>query len=106
MTYAPQKDISGFWKDDLPGEYQVTWNVSGEISMTIKAASVEEARDKADAMADDEDFGLELDDASDVSVGYIRKSGPMFLVKRGDRVMRVSHIQEGDQPREPDERGF
>ncbi|MDX1222740.1 hypothetical protein GOL85_13505 [Sinorhizobium medicae] len=95
-----------FIADERPGEYEVTFSVHGTIHMTIKADSFEEAKEKAAAMAEDEEFGLELDEADDVSAGWVCKTPPMFLVTRGGRSMQVSHLQPGDEPRQPDERGF
>lgn len=99
-------NAADFIADDRPGEYDAIFSVHGTIRMTIKAESYEEAREKAVSMTEDEEFGLEIDEADDVSVGWLCKTPPMFLVTREGRSMQVSHLQPGDLPRQPDERGF
>ena len=99
-------DEALFIKDELPGEFEARFSVRGEIRLTIKADSLEDARAKAEAMLEDENFALELDEADEVSVDNVWKSNPMFLVTRDGQTMRVSTLQEGDEPREPTERGF
>ncbi|MDX0318735.1 hypothetical protein GOC38_13880 [Sinorhizobium meliloti] len=104
MTDLPNK--ADFIADERPGEYEATFSVRGTIRVTIKAGSLAEARAKADAMTEDEEFGLELDEADDVSVNWVGRPLPMFLVTRDGRKMKVSRLQPGDLPRQPDERGF
>ncbi|TBZ81380.1 hypothetical protein [Rhizobium leguminosarum] len=104
MTDAPNK--ADFVVDERPGEYEATFSVRGTIRVTIKADSIAAAKMKADEMADDEEFGLELDEADDVSVNWVGKSVPMYLVTRDGQKMKVSRLQAGDLPRKPDERGF
>ncbi|RVG60002.1 hypothetical protein [Sinorhizobium meliloti] len=104
MSELPNE--ADFVADERPGEYEATFSVRGTIRVTIKAASLEEARAKADAMTEDEEFGLELEEADDVSLDKVGKTRPMFLVTRDGRSMQVSHLQPGDLPRQPDERGF
>lgn len=99
-------DASEFLKNEKPREYEARFSVSGEVRVTIMADSKEEAKAKAEAMLDDEEFGVDLDEVSDASLAWISKAGPMFLVTRDGRRMQVSHLQDGDQPRQPDERGF
>ncbi|RVG72469.1 hypothetical protein CN223_27910 [Sinorhizobium meliloti] len=104
MSELPNK--ADFVADERPGEYEATFSVRGTIRVTIKAGSLEEARAKADAMTEDEEFGLELDEADDVSVNWVGRPLPMFLVTRDGKKMKVSRLQPGDVPRQPDERGF
>ncbi|RVO33126.1 hypothetical protein CN093_28640 [Sinorhizobium meliloti] len=104
MSDLPNK--ADFIADERPGEYEATFSVRGTIRVTIKAGSLEEARAKADAMTEGEEFGLELDEADDVSVNWVGRPLPMFLVTRDGKKMKVSRLQPGDFPRQPDERGF
>ncbi|GEC40101.1 hypothetical protein [Sinorhizobium meliloti] len=104
MSDLPNK--ADFIADERPGEYEATFSVRGTIRVTIKAGSLEKARAKADAMTQDEEFGLELDEADDVSVNWVGRPLPMFLVTRDGKKMKVSRLQPGDVPRQPDERGF
>jgi hypothetical protein len=99
-------DASKFKKNERPNEYEARFSVSGYISVTFKAGSPEEAKLKAEAMLDDEEFGLELDDVSDVSLDHMMKTRPLFLVTRSGQKMQTSWLKEGDEPREADERGF
>ncbi len=106
MTITDLPNTADFITNERYGEYEATFSVRGTIRITIKAESLEEARSKADAMTEDEEFGLELDDAEDVSLDRVGKTRPMFLVTRDGQSMQVSHLQPGDLPRQPDERGF
>ena len=101
-------DISQFKVNRREGEFDVRFRVEGEVSRTIKAASLSEAKIKAQEMVEDEDGDdlLELDEIHDARVDWVSQKPDMYLVARGGRKMQVSHIQEGDLPRDPDERGW
>lgn len=99
-------DASKFKQNERPNEYEARFSVSGYVSVTFKADSLEEAKQKAEAMLDEEEFGLELDELSDVSLDYASKTRPLFLVTRDGKKMQTSWLKEGDEPREADERGF
>jgi hypothetical protein len=104
MTEQPNK--ADFIADERPGEYEATFEVRGTVRLTIKAASQDEAEAKAEAMTEDEEFGLQLDEADEVAVNWVSRPLPMYLVTRDGRKMKVSRLQLGDVPRQPDERGF
>lgn len=95
-----------FSVNERQNEYEVRFTVRGEIRLTVTADSPEAARAQAEAMTEDEEFGLELDDTSEVRLDQVWKSRPMFRVTREGRAMQVSHLDASDMPREPDERGF
>jgi hypothetical protein len=99
-------DDSLFRKDTYPGEFEARFSVRGSVTRRIKAASAKEAEDAAWAMIEDEDDFLEVDEADDVRLDGIAPRTPMYLITRDGKSMRVSRLQEGDEPREPDERGF
>lgn len=101
-----QLDMSAFVVNQREGEFYARFTVTGEIIVPIKADSLDEAKQTARAMAEDEDFGTELDEAHNVDLGYVYKAAPMYLVTRDGRPMQVSHLKTGDLPRQPDERGF
>lgn len=105
---APNRnpDPAIFHKNDKPREYEAVFRVEGEILRTIMADSEDEAREKAKLLLDNEEFGLELDELSEIRMSSVRKTGPMFLVSRGGRKMQVSHLRACDIPREPDENGW
>lgn len=90
-----------FLRNERPNEYEVRFRVEGEISVTIKAESLEDAQVKAQAMAEDEEFGHELDQVEDIDIARVWKSQPMFLVTRDGKAMQTSHLKEGDLPRKP-----
>lgn len=104
MAETPNK--ADFIADERPGEYEATFEVRGTIRLTIKAASQEEAEAKAETMTEDDEFGLELDEADEVTVNWVSRPLPMYLVTRDGKKMKVSRLQSGDLPRQPDERGF
>lgn len=88
------------------GIYYAEFHVRGTIKVEIEASTEEEADEKAEAMMDGDDFGLELDDCEDIVLRDLSPARPMYLVTRKGETMQVSHLQEGDEPREPDENGF
>ena len=90
-----------FLKNERPNAYEAQFKVEGEVCVTIKADSLEDAKAKANAMMGDEDFGRELDDIHEIEVDRVWKSVPMFLVTRDGKTMQVSRLMEGDLPRKP-----
>jgi hypothetical protein len=99
-------DKSLFSVKEREGEYYATFHVEGEIRVQIKASSKEDAQAKAEAMLEDDDFGQELDEVTNADVSYVWKAQPMYRVTRDGEKMQVSRLEAGDEPREPDERGF
>lgn len=99
-------DEAAFLKNERAGEYEARFTVRGEVRMTIKADSLDAAKAVASDKIEDDDFGLELDDVTDVRVDRVWKSQTMFLVTRDGKPWQVSRLEEGDLPRQPDERGF
>lgn len=81
-------DVSQFQVNEKADEYQVTFRV------------------QVDEMMQEDDFGSELDEVSYVDLDSIRQHPRMYLVKRDGRDMQVSHLREGDQPREPHKYDF
>lgn len=99
-------DKSLFKVDERANEYYVTFSIEGEIEVLVTASSEAEARDEAEDMMADDDFGEELDEVSRIQISYVRKARPMYLVTRDGQKIKTSHLQPGDMPRDPDERGF
>lgn len=106
---ADKPNPADFSVNDRPREYDVRIRVEGEIIMTIKADSQEEAKAQAEKLADDilegRDFA-DLDDIEETKVESCWRKSPMYRVMRDGKPMQVSHLEAGDLPREPDERGF
>ena len=104
-----QPNSADFSVNDRPREYEVRIRIEGEMRRTIKADSLEEAEAQAEKIADDiaEDRETaELDEVDDVEVSSCRRARPMFRVMRDGNAYQVSHLEPGDLPREPDDRGF
>lgn len=99
-------DKSQFKVNERNGQYIVEFNVSGSIMDEIKASSLEEAQKKATYMCDNPEYVLGKGTFYDLTVSYVRKACPLYLVMRDGKMMQVSQIKEGDLPRDPDERGF
>lgn len=99
-------DASAFSTNERHNEYEATFRVSGRVTVTIIADSKEDAETKARAMMDDEEFGLDPNEADEVDLDFIRKTPPMYRVIRDGKIMQSGRLMEGDLPREPDERGF
>jgi hypothetical protein len=95
-----------FSVNENANKYTVRFHVVGSIDVEIEADNMEEARRKAEDMADDDDFGLELTDVTDVHFDDVHKVKPMYRVIRDGRMMQVSRLLPGDEPREPTRSGF
>lgn len=101
-------DPAAFSKVEFPGVYKVEIKVTGTIYIEIEADSPEEAKAKAREAAEqvETDDEAELDAITDArAVGVMRKSS-LYRVLRNGHKMQVSRLSAGDEPREPDERGF
>lgn len=107
MTKQP--DPTEFSVNERENEYSVLLTVTGTITERIKANSLEEAREKANEIADkmecNSGFAPELDEVDEVGF-EVRKLRPLFRILRDGQKMQVSYLEAGDAPREPDERGF
>ena len=106
-TTAPNP--ADFSVDERPREYCVTLCVEGTMEMTVEADSPEQARQMAEDLAGRVAEGkdaAELDGVADVRVSFVSKALPFYRVLRGEKVMQTTRLRPGDQPREPDERGF
>jgi hypothetical protein len=101
-------DKSKFQVNRRDGEFEVRISVEGVKHLTIKAASIEDAKAKAQAMVEDEDNEdlLEIDVITDARVWSVSHLPDMYLINRGGKIMQVSQLKEGDEPREPNETGF
>jgi hypothetical protein len=106
MQTETQPKPEDFSVNERLNDYEVSFNVRGEVSLTIEATSLEDARAKAEDEMDDEEFGIELDEVTETRIGHVRKSQPMYRVLRDGKQMQVSRLLPGDTPRQPDERGF
>ncbi len=97
-----------FSRNDKPGEYTATIEVRGMIDVSIKAESQEDAQRQAEAELErmEKEGYAEIDDIHDIDLLRITKDRPMYRVTREGASMQVSHLQAGDVPRDPDERGF
>lgn len=107
MTDTPNPE--DFSYVDTPNEYRVTLTVTGEITLTIKAADPEQAQVQAKQQAEAmyEEPCVELDTVEDVDIGLPRKAPRMYRVTDADgNKLQVSRLRAGMTPREPDERGF
>lgn len=97
---------NGFYVDYYEGEFEARFDVRGTVTRSIKAPDIKAAQEAAWDMAEDEDDFLEIDDVDDLRIVGVAPRTPRYLVARDGQKMRVSRLQDGDAPREPDERGF
>ena len=104
MTDTPNP--AEFSVNEKPNDYEVYFTVTGEVCVKISASNKEEATTKAEAILDDEEFGVELDRVDEARIKWVRKEPPMYRVLRDGSKMQVSHLKAGDAPRPPDERDF
>jgi len=106
---AAMPNPADFSINEKPGEYTATISVSGTISIDIKAADEADARRQAEeelARIEAEGF-VEINDIDVLDLDRVTKDRPMYRVTRGGEPMQVSHLQPGDEPRQPDEKyGF
>lgn len=106
MNASAKPDPSLFSVNERPNEYEARFRIEGEITAFIRADNLEDAKAKAQAMAEDEEFGHELDSVEDVDISRVWKSVPMYRILRNGKAMQTSYLVEGDLPRDPTETGF
>jgi len=103
-------DESLFSINERDGEYYAEFEVRGRITVRIKAESLDAAKTQADSEEDKlwDESGDEviLDEVEDVRCAHVAKERRLFRVIRDGKPSQVSWLQDGDLPREPDERGF
>lgn len=106
MTDKP--DPAAFSKVEFPGEYEVQVEVFGIISKRIKAESQDDAARQAGEWAEkiEESGEAELDEVYGASVDLVTPRRALYRVTQDGMACQVSYLSPGDQPREPDERGF
>lgn len=107
-TIVQAPNPADFSRDDKLGEYTAEIAVRGKISISIKAESREDAQRKAAAEVDriEKEGYVEIDDIQDIDLRHMSEDRPMYRVTREGKPMQVSHLEPGDLPREPDQRGF
>lgn len=105
---AETPNPADFSINEIEGEYTAEVIIRGRITIKIKAQSPEEARAQADAEIEkiEKDGYAEVEDIDEIEISNVVKDRPMFRVTRGGKRMQVSHLQTGDVPRAPNERGF
>lgn len=97
-----QPDPSAFSVLEKPNEYKVRCKVSGEVTITVEADSVDAARAKVEAMAESHPEEFEVYEPEEIEVEYAYKTPPMYRVTREGQSMQVSRLEAGDMPRDPD----
>lgn len=110
MADHPQKDR--FHKHDKSGEFIVTVEVRGLVSIRLSASSIEDARnvgrDRADTMLEQAEDGTmpDLDDVESIELHHVSQCPDMYSVRRDGKDMQVSSLELNDVPRDLDKRGF
>lgn len=95
------------FKVDLrPKEFVARFRIVAEVTETIEADDIDAALAKAKAMTETFEFAVDPQDVEEVDYLSVRKSQPMYFVTRDGKKMKVSHLEAGDEPRDPDERGY
>lgn len=107
-TTVQAPNPADFSRNDKPGEYTAEIEVRGRVSISIKAESQEDAQRQAEAELErmESERYVEIDDIDDLDLRRVAKDRPMYRVTRDGKSMQVSHLDAGDVPRDPDERGF
>jgi hypothetical protein len=108
MTDVATPDSSIFSVNEKPREYTAYIKVEGIVEISVEADSPEEARRLAEAEVEkiENDGYVEVDRPDVIELERVRKDAPMYRVIREGKMMQVSHLDPGDLPRQPDERGF
>jgi hypothetical protein len=107
MADAPNP--ADFSVNEREGEYEVVFGISGQMHVTINAASRDEAKAQAERMAEamwDDLDEIEIDDPTEIRVAWVNKTRPLFRVLRDGQKIQVSRLMAGDLPRQPNENGF
>ncbi|WP_434286263.1 hypothetical protein [Celeribacter sp. SCSIO 80788] len=108
MADLPNPDDFSFV--DSPNEFRVRLEVKGEFVLTVMADSPEDARSKAVKETEvliATGYFEGLDEVQEVEAGFAFQAPRMYRVTSKDgRKMRVSRLEPGMVPREPDEHGF
>lgn len=99
-------DPTLFSVNERPREWLVQVRITGALTLPIQADSEEEAEKKADAIISANDFEPDLDEIDEADIRGVYKSPPLYRALRDGEKIQTSHLQPGDQPREPDDRGF
>lgn len=101
-------DPNEFSRNERENYYTARIQVRGTISINIEAGSKDNAIQQAEVEIERiwNDGYVEINDLEEVEIDHVAKDPPMFRVSREGKVMQVSHLQPGDLPRAPDERGF
>jgi hypothetical protein len=94
-------DASKFSVNERNGEYYAEIDVRGSIRFSIKADSIEEARQKADSEADrlaENEFDIQLNEVDDLEVTDVRAEPKLYRVWAGESKMQVSRLTEAYTP--------
>lgn len=95
-------DLTQFYRDDRPGEYEVTVEVSATVTETVKANSPDEARREVEERLEADDIEVFGSDIDQSRIASIRKTQTIYCIRRpGTTITGTSHPQPGDEPREP-----
>lgn len=103
MTTAT--DLQRFSSDERKDRWNVWIEVHTQWPEEITAATAEEALAKVESLIAANSLDV-VAEPGDFRVVRVRSQPPIYRVLRDGLALRVSHVQPGDQPREPDERGF
>lgn len=106
MTSEAMPNPEDFSVDLRDGEYRVVIDVTGELSVTIKAENLADAERKAEKICADCYEHMQLDEVTEAVIDRVYKTRPMFRVIEDGKKMQVSRLEPGMTPRAPDERGF
>ncbi len=110
QTYTDAKaaiDASLFKVNPQEGQYIVRVDVEGYVEIDLTADSEDAARAEVEEMIGrDDDCIAEIEEITIATISRVRKKPKMYLVLRDGAKMQTSHLEPGDLPREPDDRGF
>ena len=108
MTEATSPNPADFSRNEREREYEAHIEVRGTLSIPIMADSEADAMSQAriELAKIESDGFVEIDTIDSIEIDRVYKERPMFRVMREGKKMQVTHLDSGDVPREPDERGF
>jgi len=98
---AQMPNPADFLYDDQEGKYEAVVSVTGRDRLSLLAPNLEAARGLVQDAIERDGLDLTPPQITEIDIVDVRPKPRVYLVMRDGERMRVSHLQPGDTPREP-----